>query len=292
MARWYAAAVTAGRSKTAMYVALYRALETAERSRPPLFRDDLAVRFLSRGLRAAVWAARWPAVHRALGRLADREAPGARTSAIARTRLIDDQVRVGVARGARQVVLLGAGYDCRAHRLPELRGCRVFEVDRAPMQAVKLARVPRGAEHVRYVPVDFLREDAFERLEAAGWRADERSVVVWEGVTHYLTREAVLPVLDRVGAIAAGSALVFTYVHRGVIDGSEGFEGGEGILRRVRAMGEPWTLGFLPEEIGPLLAARGMRLREDLGADEYRARLLGEAGRGYAFYRGAVAAVG
>lgn len=67
--------------------------------------------------------------------------------------------------------------------------------------------------------------------------------------------------------------------------GSSAFEGGDRIAADVRGMGEPWTLGFLPEEVGPLLESHGLAVREDLGADEYRARYLGEAGRGYGFYR-------
>jgi methyltransferase (TIGR00027 family) len=274
-----------------MYVALYRALETAERSRTPLFRDPLAVRFLSVGLQLAACAAHHPWIHRAVTRYADRRAPGARTSAIARTRFIDDAARAAVVDGVRQVVLLGAGYDCRAHRLPELRECRVFEVDREATQAFKRSRVPPDAPNVSYVGVDFLRDDTFERLRAAGWKGNARTLFVWEGVTNYLTREAVERVLSRIGATAPGSTIVFTYVHRGLLDGSVAFEGGERISANVRGMGEPWTFGLLPDELAPLLRSHGLTLREDAGADDYRARHLGDAGRGYRFYRIACAQV-
>src|SRR5512140_746905 len=46
-----------------------------------------------------------------------------------RTRIIDDDVRAFVAAGGRQIVMLGAGYDCRALRLPELAGAQVYEID-------------------------------------------------------------------------------------------------------------------------------------------------------------------
>ncbi len=278
-------------SRTARSVALYRALETLERSRTPLFRDELARRFLPIGLRAAVGVARIPWIHRTLSWYADQRAPGARTSAIARTRHIDEVVCEFVAGGIRQLVLLGAGYDCRAHRMPQLRACRIFEVDREATQIFKRSRVSADAPEVTYVSVDFLRDDVFVRLREAGWRVAERTLFVWEGVTNYLTREAVTAVLARVGATAPGSAIVFTYVHRGVIDGTVAFEGGDRILRSVRRMREPWTLGFLPSEVGPLVREHGLSLREDLGAEEYRARYLGEAGRGYGFYRIAVAEV-
>jgi methyltransferase (TIGR00027 family) len=278
-------------SRTALYMALYRALETVERARAPLFRDEWAARFLPPSLRAAVGAAHVPVLHRALSRYADRRAPGARTSAIGRTRFIDDLVQRRAAQGVKQLVLLGAGFDCRAHRMPELRECRVFEVDREATQAFKRRRVPDHANNVRYVSVDFLEEDTFAKLREAGWVDREPSLFVWEGVTNYLTPEAITAVLARVGRTAPGTTIAFTYVHRGVIDGTVGFEGAERILRTVRALGEPWTAGFLPDELVPHLRSCGLTLRQDLGADEYRSRYFGEAMRGYAFYRIAVADV-
>lgn len=279
-------------SRTAQYVALYRALESLEPPGRRLFEDPFARRFLPRDLDLAVGLARSRWVRRALLRYADRRAPGARTSAIARTALLDDAVRRAVADGVRQVVLLGAGFDCRAQRMPELAEARVFEVDRADTQRYKRARLPEAAQTPTYVAVDFLRDDVGERLGAAGWRGDESTLVLWEGVTNYLTEPAVERVLRFVGAMAPGSALAFTYVHRGVVDGSVPFEGGAQIRANVERLGEPWTFGLAPEEVAGFVARAGLALREDHGADEYRRRYLGDRGHpGYAFYRLAIAGV-
>jgi methyltransferase (TIGR00027 family) len=270
-------------------VALYRALETSEPRRPPLFCDPFALRFLPWRLRLLVQVARGRRSRRALLAYADRRAPGARTSAIARTLFIDDVVRTARRRGVAQLVLLGAGFDCRAHRLPELEQTDVFEVDRGPTQGYKRSRL--ADSHVRYVAVDFLRDDAFERLAAAGWQRARASLFVWEGVTNYLSEEAVMRVLREVGRCAVGSAIVFTYVHRGVIDGSVRFAGDEIIVGNVRALGEPWTFGLEPASVAGFVQRAGLTLREDYGADDYRARYLppGELDVGYAFYRIAVA---
>jgi len=279
-------------SRTAQYVALYRALESLEPPARRLFGDPFARRFLPRDLDLAVGLARSRWLRRALLRYADRRAPGARTSAIARTALLDDVVRRAIADGVRQVVLLGAGFDCRAQRMPELAEARVFEVDRADTQRYKRARLPEAAQTPTYVAVDFLRDDVGERLGAAGWRGDEQTLVLWEGVTNYLTEPAVERVLRFVGAMAPGSALAFTYVHRGVIDGSVPFEGGAQIRANVERLGEPWTFGLAPEEVAGFVARAGLALREDHGADEYRRRYLGDRGHpGYAFYRLAIAGV-
>ena len=116
-------------SRTAQYVALFRGLEHLERGRPRLFDDPFAQAFVPPAYRMLLKAARVPAIYGLLTRYADRRAPGARTSAIARTRFIDDVARRCAAAGVGQVVLLGAGFDTRAHRIPELSHAIVFEVD-------------------------------------------------------------------------------------------------------------------------------------------------------------------
>jgi len=74
-----------------------------------------------------------------------------------RTRLIDDAVRGFVAAGGRQLVVLGAGYDCRALRLTELAGARVMEVDHPATQRHKRAVLDRLGVHapVQYLAWDF-----------------------------------------------------------------------------------------------------------------------------------------
>jgi O-methyltransferase involved in polyketide biosynthesis len=85
---------------------------------------------------------------------------------------------------------------------------------------------------------------------------------------------------------------VFTYVHGGLLDQTVTFHGGEQMMDNVRRLGEPWTFGLRPEAVGAFVARCGLRLREDLGADEYRRRYLGDhAWPGYAFYRIAIADV-
>jgi methyltransferase (TIGR00027 family) len=275
-------------SRTAEIVALYRALETAGPT--PVIRDPFAHRFLSRRYAAAVQLSRVRPARRALLAYADRRAPGARTSAIARTAFLDEAVRDAVAAGTRQLVILGAGFDCRAHRMPELAGVRVMEVDRHATQAYKRSRV-ESRVNVTYVGVDFLRDDVATALAAAGWDRAARTFVLWEGVTNYLSEDAVTRVLAWVGTLASGSAIAFTYVHRGLLDGSMTFAGGPQMVANVAALGEPWTFGLLPDEVAPFVARAGLALREDVGADTYRATYLGAADAGYAFYRIAIAGV-
>ena len=130
-----------------------------------------------------------------------------------RTKFIDDVVRESPAR---QLVILGAGLDARAHRLAELRDTVVFEVDQPSTQAYKRPRAADlevCAKEIRYVAVDFEKDDLGERLANAGHDAGAPTIWIWEGVTMYLTQEAVAGTLSTVRARSTvGSELVLTYV--------------------------------------------------------------------------------
>ena len=285
-------------SRTAEYMALYRAMESARPSRKRLFRDPFAIHFLRPSLRIAAALCRVPLVASALAWYADRRAPGARTSAIARTRFIDDVVSQALTDGIRQVVILGAGFDCRLHRIPGIERVAAFEVDHPTTLAAKRSRlgtvVREFPDNVRFVDVDFDRQSLGETLEQKGFDRGQPTVFVWEGVTNYLSAEAVDAVLRYVARSAPHSRLVFTYVHRGALDGSRSFPDADKIMRNVAQLGEPWTFGFLPDELSSYLRERGLRLDRDDGARKYRGAYFGNAAesmKGYDFYHVAVASV-
>ena len=71
-------------------MAFFRALESVRPEGRRLFVDPLAERFVGAGLRRAVRASRWGVLASIVNWYADWRLPGARTSAIARTKLIDE----------------------------------------------------------------------------------------------------------------------------------------------------------------------------------------------------------
>jgi len=286
-------------STTARYMALFRALETARRS-DRLFEDRFAIRFLSIAWRAMLNIARIFAATHLIERAIDKRGTGARSSGVARTRLIDDWISDAAAVGARQVVLLGAGFDCRALRLPRLAKIPTFELDRRQLLEEKRKRlggpVVATHPHLHYIPIDFLRDDVGARLSASGFAQNTRTLVLWEGVTNYLNANAVANVFDLMAKICTpGSRIIFTYVHAGVVDGGFEAPGLDALFARLAASNESWTFGFRPEELGEYLQRHGLRLIDDLGAAEYRAKVMGARARGlvgYEFYHVAVAEVG
>jgi methyltransferase (TIGR00027 family) len=285
-------------SRTAEYMAFYRALESARRREKRLFTDPFGVHFLRPSLRLMVWLSGVRPLGFAIARYADRRAPGARTSAIARTRLIDDLVTEALGEGLPQMVILGAGFDCRLHRLSGTDSVAGFEVDHPATLAAKLSvlrrRVPNLPATTRFVEIDFRCQCLRERLKQAGFDCARPAIFLWEGVTNYLAAASVDDVLGYVAGCSAGSRLIFTYVHRGVLEGSPEFPDGPTIMRNVAAMGEPWTFGIIPEEISSYLANRGLRLERDWSARQYRAKYFGSvttAMNGYDFYHVALARV-
>ena len=285
-------------SRTAEYMALYRALESARPTSRRLFTDPFAIHFLRPSLRRAATLSKVPYLAAAVAWYADWRAPGARTSAIARTRLIDDVVCEALRDGIRQFVILGAGFDCRFYRLPGVTSVAAFEVDHPATITTKVSRLRTLLEelpaNVRFVEIDFDRQGVPEMLRQAGFDSGQPSIFVWEGVTNYLTARAVDVVLRYVANCAGGSRLVFTYVHRDALNGSGKFPDAASIVSNVSKLREPWTFGLIPEEVPSYLRERGLQLNRDDGAKEYRSAYFGKAAQfmnGYDFYHLVVATV-
>jgi methyltransferase (TIGR00027 family) len=285
-------------SQTAEYMAFFRALESARSPRKRLFEDRFAVHFLRPSLRKAVRLSHIPLFAAFARWRSDRLLPGARTSGIARTRFIDDAVLQSLREDIRQVVLLGAGFDCRAYRLHGMQAARTFEVDHPATLEMKRRHLSQAiAEpppNIRYVAIDFNQQSLAQVLRDAGLDTHIPTLFLWEGVTNYLSAEAVDAVLRYVATFPSRSRLIFTYVHRGALDGSVFFEDAPDIVRNVAAIGEPWTFGLDPAEVPGYLHDRGLDLIRDVGAREYREQCMGPAARrmkGYDFYHVAIAAV-
>jgi methyltransferase (TIGR00027 family) len=283
-------------SYTAATMALQRAFESDRPSGSRLFCDPYAEAFTSGPLRFLARASRLPLVGPLAPRLFDLiGGPGPRPSAVARTRLIDDIASEG-APTVSQVVILGAGFDTRAHRLPALAGVPVFEVDHPATQAAKRSVVESlglSSAMVTYVAVDFERQSLEQQLRAAGLRTGMSTLFIWEGVTNYLSDSAVDETLLSIGRLAGpGGVLVFTYVDAGVLDGSVSFSEARRWLANVRRAGEPWTFGLVPSNVGGFLGDRGFVLVSDVSTKQAGERWFAAMGRhehGSALYHVAVA---
>ena len=215
--------------------------------------------------------------------LIDGHWSGSRGTVVVRTRYIDDALREALGRGCEQVMILGAGFDTRAYRIAGIDRVRVFEVDLPATQAVKrdavVQRLGAVPENVTLVAADLALPTLDAIMRAGGYRPEVPTFFVCEGVTHYLSAPVVDALFRWVSGAAPVSRLVFTYIHRSILDNAPSFPGADRTLATVRRSGEPYTFGFDPAELSGYLAGRGLRLIEDVGATEYRERYLAPLGR-------------
>ena len=259
--------MNAGRpSRTARLVAIGRAMADAGLSHILGFHDPTARVFLdAKGKRSLA------DIERALragkrGMRIEMARNLADTMAL-RTAAIDEAVRDAVAGGATQLVILGAGYDGRAWRMPELAGVTVYEVDHPATQSDKrthLAELPATAAIVRFVPVDFERDSLDTALDRAGHDRSSPTCWIWEGVVMYLTRDAMRATLAAIaGRSAPASSLILNYhtAHSGLW-----------ARLMLRLIGEPQISMWTKEEMAADLGSVGFVVREDSGMAEWNAR--------------------
>ncbi len=179
--------------------------------------DPFASRLLPLGLRGIVRVAGiGPRTAKLSHHVIARLTMGLTPSVPLRTAAIDAVIRASVADNASQLVLLGAGLDARAWRMPELSNVTVFELDHPATQTYKRERVaeltPRSG-NLRFCSLDFEKRSISDALGDAGFDPTAKSIWVWEGVTMYLTRPAYEASLDAIRALTApGSSLAFTYL--------------------------------------------------------------------------------
>ena len=243
-------------SQTAVMVCMGRAIAHLEGTVPG-FSDPTALALLPDEARARVERFRSePAPKDARTRIAHRFLERRAQMMAVRTVAIDQAVR---AAAAQQMVILGAGLDGRAWRMPELHDAIVFEVDHPDTQREKVARAASlspVARDLRFVPVDFTKDRLDDKLAAAGHDPSLPTTWVWEGVVMYLTRaeiDATLVVVARRSTV--GSRLVIAYAAPGLF---------LPLVRLiVRRVGEPFRSTLTASAMKTMLAAHGFAILSD-----------------------------
>jgi methyltransferase (TIGR00027 family) len=207
------------------------------------------------------------------------EALGPARALLVRTHFIDQKLEQAVRSGARQLVILGAGFDTRAYRLKELlKDLRVFEVDRPATQRYKQQRVRDVVNQIppnlTYTPFDFRQERVGDALDRVRYDPAAKTFFIWEGVTMYLPENVVRETFQWISTHAApGSAVVFDFVYHGVIErlanvSIEKIPEGppkEMFLRWRRLLeNEPWQCGLPDQGEREYLKSVGLEARDIL----------------------------
>ena len=257
-------------SLTALGIAAFRALESERKPNEKICEDPYARKFIPAWF---YYIAKFTMVTG----YAEWRSPGVMGFLVTRARYIDDYLSECIRDGIEQLVILGAGFDSRPYRFEQLRGrVRVFEVDHPATQRVKKAKLTKIfgelPNYVTFVPVDFTQETLEKRLIESGYDKAAKTLFIMEGVTMYLSPEAINSTLSFVaGYSGPGSSLIFDYMYKSLLDGTE--KHGEVISMRRNWLysgyfGEVLTFGVEEGRIEDYLRERGFQQIHDVNHEE------------------------
>jgi methyltransferase (TIGR00027 family) len=245
---------------TAVGVAWARAVESRRPDR--LFDDPLAARVAQRGQQGLEESFGVREGGRAQTSPVDEQVARAFLDyAAVRTRYFDDCLLEACAGGCRQVVILAAGMDARAFRLPWAAGIRIYELDRRDVLAVKEEVIaaegvsPRCQRHS--VATDLTADWAAE-LRAAGFSGSQQTAWLAEGLLNYLTPENNDALVATVGQLSGiGSTLALEVIRASAISDGPMTETAD----RMASFGAPWRSGI--DDPAGWLAGHGWHARVD-----------------------------
>jgi methyltransferase (TIGR00027 family) len=197
---------------------------------------------------------------------------------IARTKYIDSLFMDALGQGFDQIVIFGAGFDSRAQRFNHLnRSTRIFELDAPITQGEKLNAFKEKhitiPENLIYVPINFIKESLTEKLIKAGFEKGRKSLFLLEGVTMYLSDDAIDKTFTFIRDVAGkGSWVVFDYIYAGVLRQDNKYYGEKDIYKTVAKAGEAWSFAIEEGEIDDFLRKYDFHLKNHSDAQELEER--------------------
>lgn len=266
-------------SSTGYGPAMMRAMENLLPEDKRLFEDPYSEKFLPPFWKLWVILMRSPKIWNFLMNMREKSTPGVIGGIICRTRYIDDALINAIKEGFGTVVNLGAGMDTRAFRIPGIENIQYFELDFPELQKVKSSNINKIIgelpSNVSLVPIDFDSQDLGEELKKAGYTLSSKTFFIWEGVTQYISEEAVDNTIKYVAQASTGSRIVFTYVLESFINGSYISDGLNSLYKFTLKKKNPlWFCGFDPAEMHECLSKYSLYLIEDVGNEEYLERYI------------------
>lgn len=246
--------------KMALQIAGMRMNETHRPEDEQVFQDPYAESFFPEDIRDMV---RNTDLLKA--ELAKYEAmmPGVNGALAARIRYIDECLADATQSGFKQMVIIGAGYDTRAHRIPGVKEkIRVFEIDHPLTQEVKINTIREIfgdlPSHVAYLPVEFGKDRLDETLLQSEYDSRLKTLFIAEGLLMYIPPPAVDALLAFIrDASGPGSAVVADYFDTAVVDGTSPLKEAQALKRFVENEGAPLQFGLPEEAVEDFFKQRG-----------------------------------
>jgi methyltransferase (TIGR00027 family) len=129
------------------------------------------------------------------------------------------------------------------------------------------------------VPINFETDHLRETLTEAGYSQEKKTLFIWEGVTYYLSSEAVDNMLAFVRSNSPpGSSISFDYAS--LSDKALNEDGAKELRKHMqsRYSNEPTKFGIRAGKIEEFLAERGFEVIEHLTATEMNEKYLSMGG--------------
>ena len=225
--------------------------------------------------------------------LSKKFVPGFHEHLISRTRFIDDLIKKSISEQVEQYVILGAGYDSRAYNLKLPSGLKIFEVDQPEVQEIKLSKLSDeipNSENITYVSVDFNYQSLKNQLLNSGFDKSKSTIYTLEGVSQYITREALNSTLSELALLTPNSNATFfmSYVNRLLredpkacfgIGYSKPERAAKFITNGAAKVGEPWISLYSSKEIEDLLSQNSFTLIENKTLADLNSKYFTPVGR-------------
>lgn len=257
-------------------MALARAGESMKPENERLYSDPYAIRFVNPAILNHM--KQNPAEAQKLVDRWNYSFPGIANVIASRVRCIDDLVVASNQEGITQLVILGAGYDSRTFRIPEIGNTiRVFEIDQPSIQKRKLeilkAIFTQIPDNVSYIPINLDESSFVSSIEISGFDTTIRTIFVLEGLVMYLMPESVDALLsDIVRCSGKNSRIVFDYYPQSLIEGTHPLPIAENIRMNMISVGEPVLFGIPDNRLVPFMEERGFHQVQDITAADYVSR--------------------
>lgn len=264
-------------SHTALMAVIYRFLATKEVLKDFIGPDNMAYIFMPPKARFFL---SFSFFRNLFKKKLNEKGPGSYEYITARTKLFDDLFIKEIEKNIPQIVFLGAGYDTRSFRFHEFLGkTKIFELDAQTTQNEKIRLLKKNKidipENLTFVPINFILDDLNKILLKAGYDSSKRTLFIWEGVSMYITEEAVNETLSFIKHKAGKESIVaFDYLYSSVIRNECTYYGAKEIAAIVKARGESFTFGIEEGKIEEFLKDKGFTLKAHYTPAEFEKKYL------------------
>jgi methyltransferase (TIGR00027 family) len=256
-------------SETALFAALRRTIAHKEYNNDKFGPDDLAEIFLPPHFRFFL---KFKKIRENTKKKLARLMPGLTELIIARTAFFDNLFLNALKNQTPQIVFLGSGYDSRAYRFAKSnKSTIIYELDAMPTQnrkikCLKAAHISIPRE-VKYVPINFMNESLGNVLKKAGYKSQEKTLFLWEGVSYYLDLDSVKRTLEYI-AQCSNKESVIAYDYSISIPEEDGnkYYGVNEFMKSMKEhhANEELIFTIRHGEIESFLMDRGLRMIEHL----------------------------